>query len=163
MVLLCFGFLLFIWRCFQYLRLQVCGVELYNDVWMMDREGFRRKESWASRCIVVAFARGDWENYDKQFGWSLSRTRFKPVTFRAPIWSSASCELVLNVLKRIRFEILTLTNNVGLETWAFWALPISAIVPSQAWVYSCLMAWIAGSNPAGAWVFVTCVCCVLCR
>jgi L-lysine 2,3-aminomutase len=33
----------------------------------MDREGFRRKkESWASRVTVVAFARADWENYDKK-------------------------------------------------------------------------------------------------
>jgi len=92
----------------------------------MDWEGFRRrKQSWASWGTVLSFAWSDWENYDKKFGWSLSRTRFKPVTFRVPIRSSASCELVLNVLKRIRFENVTLTDerpigNVGILGFAYF-------------------------------------------
>ena len=32
---------------------------------------------------------------------------------------------------------------------------------SKAWVCSCSRAGIAGSNPAGAWMVISCECCVL--
>jgi hypothetical protein len=36
-------------------------------------------------------------------------------------------------------------------------LPIPVVARSKAWVCDRLVAGIAGSNPAGAWMFVSCV------
>jgi len=41
----------------------------------------------------------------------------------------------------------------------FW--PIAEAARSKAWVFSHLLAGIAGSNPAGAWVSVCCEYCVV--
>jgi len=38
-------------------------------------------------------------------------------------------------------------------------IPVTA--PSKVWVYGCSLAGIASSNPATAWMFVSCECCVL--
>ena len=40
-------------------------------------------------------------------------------------------------------------------------LPIPVAARSKAWVYGLSLAGIAGSNPAGAWIFVSCKCCLL--
>ena len=40
-------------------------------------------------------------------------------------------------------------------------LPILVAARSKAWVCGRPLAWIAGSNPAGAWMFVSCKCCLL--
>jgi len=43
----------------------------------------------------------------------------------------------------------------------FFCWPFAVAARSKAWVFSRLIAGIAGSNPAGAWVSVCCECCVL--
>ena len=46
----------------------------------------------------------------------------------------------------------------------YYHLPIPVAARSKAWVYGCSIVVIVGSNPAlKAWVFVSCVCCVLSR
>jgi hypothetical protein len=58
-----------------------------------------------------------------------------------------------------------------LHIYYFWELtlvpvedsPIPVAERSKAWVCSCSPAGIAGSNTAGAWMFVCCECCVFLR
>jgi hypothetical protein len=42
-----------------------------------------------------------------------------------------------------------------------WHSPIPVVVRSKAWVCGRSLAGIVGSNPTGAWMSVSCECCVL--
>jgi len=44
---------------------------------------------------------------------------------------------------------------------ALFSIPIPVAALSNAWIYGHSFAGIAGLNPGGAWMSVSCVCCVL--
>jgi hypothetical protein len=50
---------------------------------------------------------------------------------------------------------------IYLFIYLFILLPLAEAARSKAWVFSRLLAGIAASNPAGAWVSVSCECCVV--